>query len=253
MKNNLFEWNKLADVVKKAHQKHGALFCVEGGGNNGDTLIYMGAKELLKKWGVAYEMIKPEDIENTKGGAAILFGGGGFCKTFNYHHPKYLNTLKKNFTEVIVFPTSFDPDVDIVLKAITGTNITLFCRDPFSQVKLAEKNINSFLSHDTAFALYDSDWLASIKNSKEKELICFRGDEESSGKHQKSDCVPNISFEEFFSNIARASKVTTDRLHVSILAAMLGKEVDLYPSNYHKIYGVYLQSLSYFNTVTFHG
>ncbi len=252
---NPFEWSKLEDVVKSAYQKHGKIFCVKGGGNNGDTLIYMGAEHLLAKWKVEYEILDPKDIPKTKGKIAVLFGGGGFCKVYHYYHAKYLKQLKENFGEVIVFPTAFDPEVEAVFDAVlpnSKCSLKLFCRDPISQIKLIQKGIFSYLAHDTAFALFDSSWIKSIEVSDKKELVCFREDGESSGNYQKNDCI-SVSFDEYVKNIAEASCVKTDRLHVAILSAMLGKKVDLYPSNYHKILGVYLLSLSYFDNVKFHG
>ncbi len=50
-------------------------------------------------------------------------------------------------------------------------------------------------------------------------------------------------FETFVSHVANAGDIYTDRLHVGILGAMLGKKVYLYKTKYDKIQGVYEQTL----------
>ena len=50
-------------------------------------------------------------------------------------------------------------------------------------------------------------------------------------------------YEEFINLILNASKIYTDRLHVGILGALLGKKVYFYAASYKKIEGVYEQTL----------
>ncbi len=57
------------------------------------------------------------------------------------------------------------------------------------------------------------------------------------------------SYEDFVSLISNASVVYTDRLHVAILGAMLGKRVHLYNDKYDKIKDVYEQSLQAYPNV----
>ena len=47
-------------------------------------------------------------------------------------------------------------------------------------------------------------------------------------------------------------EIHTDRAHVAICAAMLGKETHVYPNNYHKVRGIYEFSLREKPNVTFH-
>lgn len=59
------------------------------------------------------------------------------------------------------------------------------------------------------------------------------------------------TFSEYTQMIANASTVITDRLHVGLPAAIVGKEVVLVEAGYHKLGGVYKQSLAGLPNVTF--
>ena len=51
------------------------------------------------------------------------------------------------------------------------------------------------------------------------------------------------TFDEFVQTIVDAALVFTDRLHVGILAALLGKKTYLFEGNYHKCTGIYERSM----------
>lgn len=59
------------------------------------------------------------------------------------------------------------------------------------------------------------------------------------------------TFDEYTRMIASASIVVTDRLHVGLPAAIVGKDVVLVEAGYHKLGGVYEQSLTALPNVTF--
>jgi len=53
----------------------------------------------------------------------------------------------------------------------------------------------------------------------------------------------SASFSEFCQLISTAAVVATNRLHVGILAGMLGKPTIIKPASYHKILGIYNYSM----------
>jgi len=59
------------------------------------------------------------------------------------------------------------------------------------------------------------------------------------------------TFQEYLSWIAGSSIVVTNRLHVALPAAILGKDVVLVEAGYHKLEGVYMQSLVRVDNVQF--
>jgi exopolysaccharide biosynthesis predicted pyruvyltransferase EpsI len=62
--------------------------------------------------------------------------------------------------------------------------------------------------------------------------------------------ISYLLYDEFIDKVQHASQVHTDRLHVGILGALLGKPVFLYSTKYSKIKGVYHQSLQAYKHVT---
>ena len=63
----------------------------------------------------------------------------------------------------------------------------------------------------------------------------------------------SIATDNVFSYLSKFKEVNTNRLHIGIAAALLGKAVNLYRGSYHKIAGVYDFSMrGKFNNVTFH-
>ena len=59
--------------------------------------------------------------------------------------------------------------------------------------------------------------------------------------------------EKFAPTIGHARKIYTDRLHVMLLAAMLGKPVVAYPTSHRKLEIVYQHSLAGWAQVRFQG
>ncbi len=98
-------------------------------------------------------------------------------------------------------------------------------------------------------AIRKSRWVKNTKTDYAKTAL-----EEVRNRWSDIDGLPVISadisdqgtatFEEFCSLIANAAVVVTNRLHVGILSAMLGKRTLLREGSYHKISGVYEYSLA---------
>lgn len=63
--------------------------------------------------------------------------------------------------------------------------------------------------------------------------------------------VSLCTFEQFASSILGAERVVSNRLHVSVPAALLGKQTWLVDSGYHKLRGVYEHSLSGLENLVF--
>jgi len=147
--------------------------------------------------------------------------------------------------------------------------ITLFCRERYSLEHMSAiarlPNVRMDLSGDTALYIERRDLTELISPSdRAYDLICFRRDKESLIPRQEreqilknsedpfvGDISKRGSLSDFVSAVANAGRVYTDRLHVAILAHILGKETTLYGNRYHKNRGVYEYSLSQDPKVTF--
>lgn len=264
---------------------------VTPGGNHGDTLIHMGMVKKLREKNIRYSPLNLEkeyeknlclgikyliNIGLWKTGSSrgfrllnipedtdmIMFEGGGYMNHIWYGPVLFHQIVSRTDLPVVVAPQSF-LFKKVNLEKIFGVNdnITLFCRERYSQKHLKDlslsKNIDVSLSQDTALYLEKRDLEEYIELIEEDyELISFRNDKESVVSKENKNVVINRcenpllkdvstlnKFEDFISLVVNASEIYTDRLHVAILAKIFSKKCTLYPNRYHKNFGVWEYSL----------
>jgi len=200
----------------------------------------------------------------------ILIGGGGNINDFWFHGIRLLKLLinQNRDSTIIVAPQSYYfriTNFPSIFKEFEG-EAYLFCREKYSYKLLSKMklptNVKVILSHDTAFYLSREDF---PKGSPKHDLLCFRQDKESIITEKVKNVVRKIAenpleldvatkaknFNEFVSAITNSKNVYTDRLHVAILAAILKKQVFLFPNKYWKNKGVFEYSLKKYKNVTF--
>jgi exopolysaccharide biosynthesis predicted pyruvyltransferase EpsI len=251
--NNYFndKFDDLArDIIKSASGRR--IVYVPNPGNFGDGLI----RSATKRFFYDYKIKHTEINVGYKGGRCILtpdllrskrnyfiYGGGGAWHNdcnFGYKVCKYINSFTKHYT---VLPTTFSLDST---KHLVGK---LYRRDERGSIYYRE---NSTFCYDMAFYLY------AVKNSLPKfpkpnfEVgQFFRGDNEAS-KNQNfvgenldlSTLGDHMSeMNGFYTEISKYETIHTDRLHVAIGGAILGKEVKIYTGNYFKIRDIYDSSM----------
>lgn len=216
---------------------------VRGHGNRGDDLILAGARELLTEH--IYREVSPEGLCRASGHTALLCGGGAFCRPYHEIMPRLLGIAELRFDRVIVLPSSFDPAEDEVRAALSRTRATVFAREPESFRRI-ESLCDARLAHDCSFFFDFSPW----QGTGEGTLNAFRGDPEAArGRTLVPDDNDDISvtapdLDDWLATISRHHTVRTDRAHVMIAAALLGKRVQFAPSSYHKIEGIAASCLS---------
>ena len=221
-------------------------------GNYGDSLIWHGTKILLSSLNIFESYVDLESPQHNK----ILFidGGGNFV---NYYNDVYNFLIKKSYLyeEIIILPhTIFGKRQIDLLNSIHG-NLTVFCREKVSAGFVGER-----LRHGKSYLWHDCAFYNSFGQSPEGEgtLQAFRIDRESINKK-----IPNSNIDvsyngyakkplnEFLETLTKYKQVDTDRLHVAIGAALLGKEVKLFPNSYYKNKEVFDYSLARFPKVSF--
>jgi hypothetical protein len=219
---------------------------IRNAGNNGDSLIQAGMRQLLK--GRDYREISIWQFGAQGGETAILTGSGAWCGA-HQHLPAYLPRIEQQFERVIVFPTSFDTSVPAVRKVLSRTRALVFARElvSFEQIRdLCEAEV----ACDTAF-FFDFN---AYDRPGHGTLLAFRTDGEAltpavpAGNNDIA--ITCESLDEFLWTIARHAVINTDRAHVMIAAALLGKEVHFTSSNYHKVPALAASSLSQYS-ITF--
>lgn len=209
-------------------------------GNIGDELIYAGTRQLLT--GVTYREANILNLAPVSGHTALLSGGGAWCRPFNEVLPSILPLIEARFERVILMPSSFDTSVESVRETLTGTRALVFARErvSFEQVRSL---CDADLAYDCAF-FFD---FRPYRCRGSGHLKAYRTDRES--------CLTDIpddhndlsatcgSLDEWLWTISSYDTIETDRAHVTIAGALLGKQVQFRPSSYHKVPAIVEYSL----------
>ncbi|HEV7484850.1 MAG TPA: glycosyltransferase [Thermoanaerobaculia bacterium] len=209
---------------------------IRGIGNVGDQLIAAGARRLLA--GVRYDEVSIEEAVRSRGETAVLMGSGGWCASFHEVMPAALEALEKRYPRVTVLPSSFDVSVPAVRRALGRSKAAIFARERESYRQI-ETLCDAHLALDTAFFFDFAGYIVPGSGV----LHAYRGDAEASGHspvHRDNLDISTAlgSLDEWLWAIARAAEVHTDRAHVMIAAAMLGKQVEIHPSTSHKVMAI---------------
>ena len=202
-------------------------------GNMGDHLIGAGTRALLA--GRPYREVSLREVGRVRGRLALLGGGGAWCEPYHELMPEALPVLERTFDRVVVFPSSFDLSVEAVARALSRTRAVVFARgrESYRQIRTV---CDARLAHDASFFFDFSPWRCEGRGV----LNAWRTDRESSGRFALPAGNVDISvacesLDEWLWTIARHALVRTDRAHVLIAGALLGKTVEYRASSYHKV------------------
>lgn len=200
-------------------------------GNIGDHLIHAGTRQLLAS--LPFREVALQDVEQCAGDTALLGGGGAWCGPFQ-SLPRNLTQIEERFERVIILPSSFDTAIPIVRETLERTRATIFAREKVS-FEMVRDICDADLAHDCAFYF---DYQPYVREGS-GVLTAFRTDQESAfsavPKNNNDISATCNDLEDWLQTIARYSLVRTDRAHVTIGAAMLGKKVEYLGSSYHKV------------------
>ena len=248
------------EKVLKEICKGRPVYYIPNPGNWGDGLIRYGTLKFFKKINLDFKEVSIKELNHIESETnhkswfpvfqkkpVVIYGGGGaWCKLWN-HSTKYINKLQNKYN-VIVLPSTYE-------STYVSHNTIFFTRDKFE----SKQNMpQATFCHDMAFYIGD-DFLSDMES--EGTGYFFRTDKESADQINIPSENHDISLDGnhlsdvplFFESINQFSVIHTDRLHVSIAAALLKKEVHLYPGSYFKNKAVYLSSIKgRFKNVIFH-
>lgn len=201
-------------------------------GNLGDALIWAGARELLRDR--IHREISIEDASSAQGELALISGGGGWSRSYNEFMPELLAIAERRFERVIVLPSTFEVAEDRTRAALERTSATVFAREPESFRRIRGL-CRAGLAHDLAFFVD----LSAYASPGSGELNAFRLDPERPAGEIPADNVdlPDVaeSLESFLEAISRHAVVNTNRAHVMIAAALMGKRVNYSPTDHFKV------------------
>ncbi len=207
------------------------LFCSPG--NPGDRLIEAGTRRLLR--GLAFREVDASRAARTTGDTAIIVGSGGWCRPYQEIMPALLDIVEERFRRVVVLPSSFDVSAPAVRRALAESRAAVFAREPESYRQIRDL-CRAELAHDGAF-FFD---FSPYEGEGSGRLDCFRSDPESSGWIPRPVGNDDLSarcnsLDEWLWQIARFREIRTDRAHVMIAGALLGKKIEYAATVYHKI------------------
>ena len=248
-------------------------------GNAGDSFIALATLQVFDELELDYEICKPTEVFEDQ---IILYGGGGsLIRKYNRCRNFLLYNQEKN--DIVILPHSFN-DIDPLL-AILSEKVILIARENISYDYIKSKSKhpdNCLLSGDMAFYIKNIDRYKNTSCIGECNAFRFNDELSDSDRHIEvpegnkdisvdfhrhifmnchlSDDINtqvkknlSIATDNIFSYLSKFQVVNTNRLHVGIAAALLGKTVNLYRGSYHKIAGVYEFSIAgKFDNVVFY-
>lgn len=202
-------------------------------GNLGDELIWAGTRRLLE--GHIHREIAINDVAAARGELAVICGGGAWSRRYNVPLPEALAVAELRFERVIVFPSSFEIAEDRVRAALEATEALVFARE-IESYKRIQGFCRARLAHDCAVFADLSGYTAPGSG----ELNVFRTDDERSGAldlplDNDDISLTADSLDAWLRKIESHAVINTDRAHVMIAAAMMGKRVNFGSCSYFKV------------------
>jgi exopolysaccharide biosynthesis predicted pyruvyltransferase EpsI len=253
-------------------------------GNAGDSLINVGTAQCLDRLGIRYTSITSGS--SVEGQVVLLGGGGNFVpayKTIRTALQKFMKSAKR----IVLLPHTIRGNEDLLEQL--DSRVTIICRDvqSYRHVLNVCPQATALLSHDMAFHVDVERFLFSNESMEayqqllrqvlmEKKIdlqrlqtlprvFYSRGDGEKAAPIGGRDLDLSAAFALgttsglaersawcFLEMIRTSPPIVTDRLHVGIGAALLGKVCALHDNSYGKNSEVWLHSVKrFFPTVQF--
>ena len=255
----------------------------ENGGNAGDFVIAASEFDYFDNNGFDYELVtsKNKSKLTSQKFNLVYGGGGGWVSYYHDYYQKPLNDFfrNKNLEKCVILPSTFYKCDDVIDSF--DERFIVFCRDRKSYEYCISRNkVALFYMHDDmalsmdvqkilnrpyANSSYDrvKKTISSVSNILDcghiDELSMIRTDVERTisvknnnidlsnvfGAYgedvSKTECMDAAAV--FVNAINKADKITTNRLHVMIVAHLLGKNIVAYDNSYGKLSAVYDMSL----------
>jgi len=208
-------------------------------GNIGDHLIWEGTQRLLKNQFIDFEYISVKNVidNRTSYSEATLVIPGSAAMTSRWHEwlPATVIAAATHFKKVVILPSEYEPEVDIVNKALSLKNVWAFAREEKSYTKIKQYG-RAAIALDPALYAFDFE-TANYPERSDQDLgvvlIALRTDAGSmlpirnltQVKLNNDISLTCRNLDEFLDLIQRHDSIITDRLHVAVASLMLGKTV----------------------------
>lgn len=239
-------------------------------GSAGDSLRQAATYQLFRTLKIDFTLLPK--TENVEGAVVVIGGGGNLVPAFSTARKALLRTARAA-RRVIVLPQTVRGNEELLEDL--GPSVEIFCRDPESYLHvLAHRSrARAYLAHDLSFSI-DIDCLSDSAAAQAEALLAEKTPtapvvrlitETGHGfffhrrtkrilpkssidisRLFKTGTMPNkaeVGALALLSYLERLEEIYTDRLHVGIAAAILGKRVYLYDDSHGIAASVYRHSL----------
>ncbi|MDR1071985.1 MAG: glycosyltransferase [Rickettsiales bacterium] len=250
-------------------KKSGEFAYVPNSGNMGDMLIASATMRFFERNKIRFAIHDGRHAPDS----VVFSGGAVWIKDYKEAWPQILAVFARA-KRVVILPSSFN-DCRKLVDAM-DERFVVFCREKQSYDYLTEQNTGSkiILDHDMAFRATKGIFGGKIRMTKKERKALnkaalglqnaprvarfIRGDCESTGKYETGFDLSAVAYSTTRSTrryidfgaklmlcaVDSVDAVITDRLHVGIAGALMGKEVYLLDNSYGKVSAVYRHSMS---------
>ena len=267
LRNAVLHDPDLASAIAEAAQKN-AVF-MPAVGNLGDGLIQLGAFDLFEHLGWNPKPHYASEATTLPPGSHVVIGGGALFEGLWEERIQGIRPILESGGSAVILPCSIVGFDDLLVRH--AKQLRIFLRERRSYERLAthpELADRVSLVPDLAFAVKDSFYAEFWRKDRQGTLNIFRTDAENPNPEipfnnldlsllwngdlwgERDSCESRLR--DTATIMSRFARVRTNRLHMGILAAAIGCEVELHPSLHGKIEGVYDASLSAFPNVEVH-
>jgi len=252
----------IKDFLSKYNNR--SIVYIPNPGNAGDSLIAQGTVQLFDDLRLNWSM---GEIGKTYKGETLFYAGGGNLVGL-YGNCRDFLKRNKDHNQIVILPHTIKSE-DAFLSKLNN-NVIIFCRERTSYeyvLSVFKHRENVYLSKDMAFYIegietYKATIGRGVCNAYrldcEKTNIAIpRGNIDLSNALNKSKntCDKNVITEvshSVFAHISKYEVINTNRLHIAIAGALLGKKVNFSPNIYYKNQAVFEYSIqNVYSNVTF--
>ena len=244
-----FHFNSLASAIRDEAERSTLSF-LPNPGNWGAAFTAEATRRFLSSNGIAYREIPSLNLVSLCRGMVrretLLVGGGGAWSNLYSGSHSLTARASRFFKQIVVLPSTFGTRVSL-------PNAQLWARDHFSSLKHAPK---ARFCHDLGFSMGHLDTKPptdGIGQFFRSDLLAMpsslpRVADLSSYGTQDSPLQP------FLDKIARYEEVHTDRVHVAIVACLMGRRCHVWPTATSLLADLFASSIApYFPHAVFHG
>ncbi|HET6387832.1 polysaccharide pyruvyl transferase family protein [Hyphomicrobium sp.] len=259
------------------------VFLVRNEGNDGDCLILASTLTAMAKAGIDVRLV--DDQADFKDRVVFMAGGGNLVGIYQGMQQS-IAACRSTAARIVILPHTLRGNAPLLESLDSRT--TIWCRERRSldHVTAVNPRIDCRLGHDMAFHCDAGEFLDDPKcNASGMPLLrsgleragvslgqlagmpvarLMRTDREARSPNQKSDLDLSRAFGGvgeaeisklrawcFLKTLSVTQHVVTDRLHVAVGCALLGKSCELLDNSYNKNREIYAHSLARFPSITF--